>query len=98
MILLQDDDKDVMLHFIFELYKDNPRVVLISTLAKGFGAIGGIAVFNDPELYRKNDIYGGVLSYTHPLSPSNIGAAIGVAELLLSDQGLVFQNELKGLM
>ena len=83
---------------VFELYKDNPRVVLISTLAKGFGAIGGLAVFNDPELYRKNDIYGGVLSYTHPLSPSNIGAAIGVAELLLSDQGLVFQNELKDLM
>lgn len=83
---------------VFEIYKNNPKVILISTLAKGFGCIGGIAIFNDPELYRKNDIYGGVLSYTHPLSPSNIGAAIGVAELMLSDQGLVFQTELKELM
>lgn len=83
---------------IFEHFKDSERVVLISTLAKGFGSIGGIAVFNDEEMHRKIDVYGGVLSYTNPLSPANVGAAIGSAELLLSDKGIVYQNELKYLM
>src|SRR5690606_17786387 len=83
---------------IFEYFKDSERVVLISTLAKGFGSIGGIAIFNDVEMHRKIDIYGGVLSYTHPLSAANVGAAIGAAELLLSDISAIYQKELKGLM
>lgn len=83
---------------IFEHFKDSERVVLISTLAKGFGSIGGIAIFNDIEMHRKIDIYGGVLSYTHPLSAANVGAAIGAAELFLSDKGAVYQKELKDLM
>ena len=83
---------------IFEYFKDSERVVLISTLAKGFGSIGGIAIFNDVEMHRKIDVYGGVLSYTHPLSAANVGAAIGAAELLLSDISAIYQKELKGLM
>lgn len=83
---------------IFEYFKDSERVVLISTLAKGFGSIGGIAIFNDVEMHRKIDIYGGVLSYTHPLSAANVGAAIGAAELFLSDACAIYQKELKDLM
>ncbi|MBW4361622.1 aminotransferase class I/II-fold pyridoxal phosphate-dependent enzyme [Flavobacterium taihuense] len=83
---------------VFEYFKHSEKVVLISTLAKGFGSIGGIAVFNDIEMHRKIDIYGGILSYTHPLSPANVGAAIGSAEILLSDKIQVYQNELKELM
>ncbi len=83
---------------VFEFFKHSDRVVLISTLAKGFGSIGGIAVFNDLEMHRRIDIYGGILSYTHPLSPSNVGAAIGSAEILLSDKIHTYQKELKELM
>ena len=83
---------------LFEDFKHSDRVVLISTLAKGFGSIGGIAVFNDLEMHRKVDVYGGILSYTHPLSPSNVGAAIGCAEILLSDKIQEYQNDLKELM
>jgi len=83
---------------VFETFKHSDRVILISTLAKGFGCIGGIAVFNDAEMHRKIDLYGGVLSYTHPLSAANVGAAIGSAELLLSDKIHSYQKELKDLM
>lgn len=83
---------------VFEHFKHSERVILMSTLAKGFGCIGGIAVFNDKEMHRRIDIYGGILSYTHPLSPSNVGAAIGAAELLLSEKGKTYQKELKDLM
>ena len=83
---------------VFEYFKHSERVILMSTLAKGFGCIGGIAVFNDKEMHRRVNIYGGILSYTHPLSPSNVGAAIGSAELLLSDKIHDYQKELKDLM
>ena len=83
---------------VFEHFKHSERVILMSTLAKGFGCIGGIAVFNDAEMHRKVNIYGGILAYTHPLSPSNVGAAIGSAELLLSDKIHTFQKELKDSM
>lgn len=83
---------------VFEEFKHSDRVILMSTLAKGFGCIGGVAVFNDREMHRKVDIYGGILSYTHPLSPSNVGAAIGAAELLLSDKIHQYQYELRELM
>ena len=82
---------------VFEYFKHSEKVVLISTLAKGFGSIGGIAIFNDVEMHRRIDIYGGILSYTHPLSPANVGAAIGSAEILLSDKIHTYQNELKDL-
>lgn len=82
----------------FEDFKHNNKVIVISTLAKGFGCVGGIAIFNDYEMFRRTDIYGGILSYTHPLSPSNIGAATGAAELFLSDELPKLQDELKNLM
>ncbi|MGG7034594.1 MAG: aminotransferase class I/II-fold pyridoxal phosphate-dependent enzyme [Flavobacterium sp.] len=83
---------------VFEDFKHSNRVILMSTLAKGFGCIGGIAVFNDQEMHRKVDTYGGILSYTHPLSPSNVGAAIGAAKLMLSDKIHQYQYELRDLM
>lgn len=83
---------------VFEHFKHSKRVILMSTLAKGFGCIGGVAVFNDAEMHRRVNIYGGILAYTHPLSPANVGAAIGSAELLLSDKIHVYQKELKDSM
>lgn len=83
---------------VFEYFKHSNRVVLMSTMAKAFGCIGGIAIFNDLEMHRKVDIYGGIQAYTHPLSPSNVGAAIGSAEIMLSDTIYEYQKELKDSM
>lgn len=83
---------------IFEHFKHSERVIVMSTMAKAFGCIGGIAIFNDPEMHRKVNIYGGILAYTHPLSPSNVGAAIGSAEIMLSDTIYEYQKELKDSM
>ncbi|WP_281225431.1 aminotransferase class I/II-fold pyridoxal phosphate-dependent enzyme [Flavobacterium aquiphilum] len=76
----------------------NNRIVLISTLAKGFGCVGGTAIFADPEMYRKVDIFGGPLSYSHPLSPANVGAAIASAKIHLSSDIYKYQAELRELM
>lgn len=84
--------------YVFEKLGLNERIVLISTLAKGFGCVGGTAIFSDIETFRKVDIYGGALSYTHPLSPANVGAAIASAKIHLSSELISYQNELQGLM
>lgn len=83
---------------IYDQLGVNDRIVLISTLAKGFGCVGGTAIFSDYEMYRKIDTYGGILTYTHPLTPANVGAAIASAKIHLSNEIYEYQAELKGLM
>ena len=84
--------------YVFDRMGVSDRIILISTLAKGFGCVGGTAIFADPEMYRQVDIYGGTLTYTHPLSPANVGAAIASAKIHLSDEIYQYQSELRGLM
>lgn len=84
--------------YIFDRLGVSERIIIISTLAKGFGSVGGTAVFADPEMYRKVDIFGGPLSYSHPLTPATTGAAIASARLHLSPEIDVFQAELRGLI
>ncbi|WP_051590777.1 aminotransferase class I/II-fold pyridoxal phosphate-dependent enzyme [Flavobacterium daejeonense] len=84
--------------YIYDRLGVSERIVIISTLAKGFGCVGGTAIFADSEMYRRTDIFGGPLSYSHPLSPANAGAAIASAKIHLSDQIYNYQSELKELM
>lgn len=84
--------------YIFDRLGVSNRIVIISTLAKGFGCVGGTAIFSDPEMHRKVDIFGGPLSYSHPLSPGNAGAAIASAKIHLSPQITTYQAELRDLM
>lgn len=83
---------------IFEKLGVSDRIILISTLAKGFGCVGGTAIFANTETYRKIDTYGGILTYTHPLTPANVGSAIASAKLHLSPEIYEYQAELRGLM
>ena len=83
---------------IFEKLGVSDRIILISTLAKGFGCVGGTAIFANTETYRKIDTYGGILTYTHPLTPANVGAAIASAKIHLSPEIYEYQAELRGLM
>ena len=84
--------------YIYNRLGVSKRIVLISTLAKGFGCVGGTAVFGDAEMYRRTDIFGGPLSYSHPLSPANVGAAIASAKIHLSADIYSYQSELKERM
>jgi len=72
----------------------HPKIMLIGTLAKGFGVMGGLAVFPDEETCRKVRIFGGPLAYSHPLSPPLIGSAIASAKIHLSDEIYQLQNQL----
>lgn len=84
--------------YVFDRLGVNERIILISTLAKGFGCVGGTAIFGDEEMYEKVNLFGGPLTYSHPLSPGTAGAAIASAKIHLSDEIYVLQDELKSLI
>jgi 7-keto-8-aminopelargonate synthetase-like enzyme len=71
------------------------RIMLMTTMGKGFGVVGGIAVFPTEEMFRRVRIFGGPLTYSHPITPPIIGAAIASAKIHLSDEIYSIQNELK---
>lgn len=71
------------------------RMILISTMAKGYGVHGGIAVFPNEELHRKVKVFGGPLSYSLPLSPADLGACMASAKIHLSDEIYQMQHELR---
>lgn len=81
--------------YFFSKMGVHPRVVLNTTMGKGFGVTGGIAVYPTQELYEKVKVFGGPLTYSHPLSPAIMGAGIASAQLHLSNQFSEIQNELK---
>lgn len=81
--------------YINSLIQKHPKIVLVTTLAKGFGVMGGLAIFPDEETYHKVKIFGGPLGYSHPLSPPLIGSAIESAKIHLSPEINILQQELK---
>jgi 7-keto-8-aminopelargonate synthetase-like enzyme len=83
--------------YVFDRLGLSDRIILISTLAKGFGSIGGTAIFFDEETHRRVSVFGGPLTYSHPLNPSTVGAAIASAKIHLSDKIYTYQRELKEL-
>lgn len=70
------------------------RLILSTTLAKGFGATGGVAVFPNKRHYDQVEVFGGPLSYSHPLAPAIIGAADAACDIFLSDEIEDMQAEL----
>lgn len=84
--------------YVFDRLGVNERIILISTLAKGFGCIGGTAIFGSEEMYNKVNLFGGPLTYSHPLAPGTAGAAIASAKIHLSDEIYMLQDELKELI
>jgi len=83
--------------YVFDRLGVSKRIIVISTLAKGFGCVGGTAVFSDEEMYKRVDIFGGPHSYSHPLTPASAGAAIASAKIHLSNEIYQYQDELYDL-
>ncbi|RYD78220.1 MAG: aminotransferase class I/II-fold pyridoxal phosphate-dependent enzyme, partial [Sphingobacteriales bacterium] len=81
--------------YVFDKIGVPKKMVLVTTLAKGFGVTGGITVFPTEEMYEKVRVFGGPLTYSHPLAPPLLGAAIASANIHLSDKIYTYQAELK---
>lgn len=80
---------------IYEACLQNGKTLYMSTMAKGFGVMGGIAVFPGMDWYQKVKIYGGALTHSHPIPPPIMGACIASAELHLNGEVIKFQQSLR---
>jgi len=80
--------------FVYDAIGRHEKMILNTTMGKGFGVTGGISVFPTFEFYDRVKTFGGPLTYSHPLSPAIIGAATASAKLHLSPEFAIIQNEL----
>jgi 7-keto-8-aminopelargonate synthetase-like enzyme len=61
-------------------------MVVIVSLAKSFGSGGAAIAFPEPEIAQRVQLCGGTLTFSGPLHPAELGAAIAAAEIHLSDE------------
>ncbi len=74
------------------------QMVLVMSLAKGFGACGGVLVFPNPEARQLIRSLGSSLIYSGPIPNAVLGACIASAKLHLTDEIYVRQNALHALI
>lgn len=71
------------------------RVVVAVSLAKAFGATGGVLAFQDAELRDRVRRCGGPLMFSGPLVPAVLGSCLASARLHLRPQFVEMQAELQ---
>jgi 7-keto-8-aminopelargonate synthetase-like enzyme len=76
----------------------HPQMVLVMSMAKGFGCCGGILVFPTAEARHLIRCLGSSLIYSGPIPTAVLGACIASAKLHLTDEIVVRQNVLHALI
>ncbi|MDH5366324.1 MAG: bifunctional aminotransferase class I/II-fold pyridoxal phosphate-dependent enzyme/GNAT family N-acetyltransferase [Cyclobacteriaceae bacterium] len=71
------------------------KMILTTTMGKGFGCAGGITVFPNKEWSDKVKLFGGPLTFSVQMEPPILGAAIASAQIHLSDQIKSYQDSLQ---
>lgn len=64
----------------------HPRMIVAASLVKGVGAGGAALLFADPELAHRVQILAGPMTFSGPLNPAGVGAAVAAIEIMLSDE------------
>ncbi|MEO1254149.1 MAG: aminotransferase class I/II-fold pyridoxal phosphate-dependent enzyme, partial [Bacteroidota bacterium] len=82
----------VMSQMDHKLYR---KMILTSNLGKAFGACGGLTLFPNEEFQRQVNVFGGPLTFSVQIEPPTLGAALASAELHLSGEIHVMQEELR---
>ncbi|HEY9721328.1 MAG TPA: aminotransferase class I/II-fold pyridoxal phosphate-dependent enzyme [Oscillatoriaceae cyanobacterium] len=72
----------------------HPRMVVATSLAKGFGVGGGVLVFPNAEWKRLVRTCGGPMIFSGPIQPPSLGAALASARLHLTDEIRTLQAQL----
>lgn len=81
--------------FVLSKIKIHPRMVVATSLAKAFATGGAVLIFPDKETARRVRTCGGPLITSGPLQPATLGAAIASANIHLSAEITVLQDELQ---
>lgn len=73
----------------------HPKMVLVTSLAKGFGNCGGAMIYPNEEMKEMVRNCGGTMMFSGPLQPAILGASIECAKIHLTDEIYDLQDELK---
>lgn len=74
------------------------RMIVCSSLAKGFASAGGVFAFSDYDQYLRIRNWGGPLTYSGPQQPAVIGASVASARIHLSGEIYQLQEALASLI
>ncbi len=72
----------------------HPRMVMSTSLNKSFAAAGGVIIVPDAETKRRIRVCAGPLTFSGPVQPPMLGAAIASARIHLSDEVEILQKRL----
>jgi 7-keto-8-aminopelargonate synthetase-like enzyme len=72
----------------------HPKMILTTSLAKGFGTGGGVTIVPDPEMKRKILTCGSSYTFSGPVQPPMLGASIASAKIHLTNEIYDLQNKL----
>jgi 7-keto-8-aminopelargonate synthetase-like enzyme len=64
----------------------HPRTVIAASLAKGVGSGGAAIVFPSQELANRVLLSGSTLTFSGPIHPAELGAAVAAADIMVSDE------------
>jgi len=81
--------------YLLSKIKFHQRMVLATSLAKGFASAGGVFLFPNVELRDRVKNWGGPLTYSGPQQPAVVGASIASAKIHLSSEIYNRQSELR---
>jgi 7-keto-8-aminopelargonate synthetase-like enzyme len=81
--------------YVLDEMSMHPKMVLSTSLAKGFGSGGGLLVLSDIEMRRKILTCGTSYTVSGPVQPPMLGASIASAKIHLSNDIYTLQNKLK---
>lgn len=82
-------------YVLSELRELAENVLLFGTLSKTFGASGAVLVCSNKKMYHEIKTFGGPLTFSAQLEPASIAAATASAEIHLSSEIYVLQQELR---
>tara|TARA_R110002050_G_scaffold24083_3_gene64259 strand:- start:10919 stop:13339 length:2421 start_codon:yes stop_codon:yes gene_type:complete len=81
--------------YVLSKLKELPEnVLLFGTLSKTFGASGAVAICTHKKRHHKIKTFGGPLTFSAQLEPASVAAAIASANIHLSSEIYMLQNEL----
>lgn len=75
--------------------RHDPRILVATSMAKGFGVGGGVLVFTSDAERSRVRLCGGPLLFSGPIQPPMLGAALASARLHLTDEIKSLQAQLR---
>jgi len=81
-------------YLLSQIGKLHPRMILATSLAKGFASGGGVFIFPTEEWCWKVRTWGGPLTYSGPQQPATLGCSIASAKIHLTEEVYKKQDEL----